>query len=67
DLRTHARDSLGLLRSAQQFALPPFLALGDQQHQTLQPLLMEAGCTTLLCDQPFDLAVADWCERILGM
>lgn len=66
DLRSHSRESLGLLRQLLRESLrPAVIAVGDESHREMTGLLLEAGCTALLVAEPFDLPIADWCQRVI--
>ena len=43
----------------------PILAIGEPPHLGVLPVLMQSGVQTLLTDLQDDLAVSEWCLRIL--
>lgn len=66
DLRSRSRESMGLLRQLLREPMrPAVIAVGDDSHRELTGLLLEAGCTALLVAEPFDLPLADWCQRVI--
>lgn len=66
DLIRLPRESLIALRQLQSLsAMPPVMAVGDSEATTLISVLLEAGCSMLVTERPFDLQIADWCERVL--
>lgn len=60
------RDCLSLLGRLARLPLrPPLLAICQQRHRGLLPILSEAGVNTTLFDAVNDNAIAEWCVRVL--
>lgn len=67
DLISLPRESLTTLRQLQSLSAKPYvMAVGDSEAVTLISVLLEAGCSQLVTERPFDLQIADWCERVLS-
>lgn len=67
DLNHLARESLVLLRHMQLLARrPEILAVGSEPHYELMALLLDAGCSTLLTQLPYDIPTAVWVRRVMA-
>lgn len=60
------RDCLSLLGRLARLPLkPPLLAVCQQRHRDLLPILSESGVNTTLFDAVDDNDIAEWCVRVL--
>ncbi len=65
DLNHFGRESLALLRQLQHcHPRPETIAAGSDRHCELIAVLLEAGCTALLTELPFDIRLACWVRRL---
>ena len=44
----------------------PMLAIGETRHVGILPILMQSGVQTMLTEIKDDIAVSEWCLRVLG-
>ncbi|MCA9034831.1 MAG: hypothetical protein KDA91_06875 [Planctomycetaceae bacterium] len=66
DLVSRAAESLTVLRFLSGQMSVPSIAIGHSEHAELLPVLLEAGCSTLLTTSPFERDVEQFLRRALA-